>query len=329
MRGAIITTRDKMRIFANPGKASMGTVIIAVGAAGFLLLFVATTALVALNWSERTLAPVLSILLVGTATTLATVLVTLKGSTVESAFSTSVVLDNEGAPLFVIPDESNPKLTSRLSDLVLLGRPTVNRDGKDVPLIEKPTSEGERFRFGGELLQYRLVQIIEGLQRGGWKAGIMLGASAATVTKPLKLSKVQDYTGQAIFSALAANRFSQSDMQRFHWKNAHLPLPQNTALSLVHSAPSASTGGEKHIVRLKKPMFFRIDFVIEPLVGTPGILPKGLVVNPQIAAQCQTYQFQITMKATFEKITAGTSQAQEYKDWANWLFSGVKDGFGD
>jgi hypothetical protein len=271
-----------MRIFAHPGKASMGTVIIAVGIAGFLLLLLATIALVTLNWSERTLAPVLSILLVGTATTLATVLVTLRGSTVESPFTTAVVLDKEGLPLFVNPDESNPKLTSRLSDLVLLGRPTVTRDGKTVLTIEKPTNEGERFTFSGELLQYRLVQVIEGLQRGGWKAGMILGASAATVTKPMKLSKTEDCTGQTILSAVAGNRFSQSDMERFHWEHAHFPLPKSTALSLVHLVSSASTGTEKHIVRLEKPMFFQVDFIIEPLVGTgPGVMPKGLVVDPR------------------------------------------------
>jgi hypothetical protein len=320
-----------MRIFVHPGKASMGTVIIAIGIAGFVLLFVATVALVTLNWSEKTLAPVLSILLVGTATTLATVLVTLKGSTVESAFPTSVVFDtNQGAPLFVIPSQTNPKLTSRLSELARLGRPMVNRDGKAVSKIEKPASTGDMFTFGGELLQYQLVSTIETLQRGGWKAGMFFGASGATISNPMKLSNARDYSKAALLLAVANNRFSQSDMERFRWEHSRFPLPKNTTLTLVHLVSSASTGTEKYIVRLEKPMFFQINFVIEPLIGTgPGILPKGLDVDPQLAASCETYQFRITTQARFEKITAGNSQTQEYKDWAAWLFAGVKDNVGD
>lgn len=320
-----------MRISPHSGKASMGTIIIAIGIAGFGLLFVATVALVALNWSERTLAPVLSILLVGTATTLATVLVTLKGSTIESAFPTSVVLDtNQGAPLFVILNQTNPKLTSRLAELATLGRPVVNRDGKAVSTIATPASVGDRFSFSGELLQYQLVKIIEKVQRGGWTAGMVFGSSAATINNPMKLSSSQDYSKEALLSAVASNRFSQSDMERFHWEHGRLPLPKNTTLTLVHSVPSASTGTEKYIVSLEKPMFFQINFVIEPLIGTgPGILPKGLDVDPQIAANCETYQFRITTQARFEKITAGNSQTQEYKDWAAWLFAAVKDNLGD
>jgi len=66
-----------MRIFFPLKGPGMGTMIIVTAVVGFVLLLIATTALVTLNWSERTLAPVLSILLVGVATTLAAVLVSL------------------------------------------------------------------------------------------------------------------------------------------------------------------------------------------------------------------------------------------------------------
>src|SRR5713226_4618932 len=97
-----------MSVFPNLKEAPMATVIIAAACVGFLLLFGATLALVFLNWSEKTLAPVLSILVVGTATTLAAVIVSLKSATVESAFTTSVVLDIvAGTPPFgnVEPNE--------------------------------------------------------------------------------------------------------------------------------------------------------------------------------------------------------------------------------
>lgn len=146
----------------------------------------------------------------------------------------------------------------------------------------------------------------------------------------MKLSSLQDYPGKTFLSVVASNRFSDSDMERFGWEHGHIPLPKNTTVGLIHIATSQAAGVEKFVVRLDKPLFFRIDFVIEPLLATGmGILPAGLVLPPESAARSQTYQFRVTMQATFEKITAGNSQTQEYKDWANWLFSGVKDTLSD
>jgi hypothetical protein len=67
--------------------------------------------------------------------------VPLKESTIEPAFATSVVLDAfEGAPAMVIPDPNSPKITSRLSKFVRLGRPTVKRGEETVVTIQKPTT---------------------------------------------------------------------------------------------------------------------------------------------------------------------------------------------
>ena len=320
-----------MPLFIRLGKASMATTIYVVVSVGFVMLLAATLTLVVLNWSEKTLAPALSILLVGTVTTLATVLVTLKESSIENAFSTSVVLDvTDRAPLFINPEPTNPKLTSRLSDLSSLGRPVVNRDGKTVLTIEKPANDDERFRFTGELVQYQLVRAIQKLQRGGWTAGMFFGGSAATISTPMKLSNTQDYPKEVLLADLANNRFSNSDMERSRWEHSSFPLPKKTSLRLVHLAGGPNIGTEKYVVRLEKPMYFQIDFTVEPLLATGiGVLPNGLVLAPEMAARCQTYQLKITMKATFEKITAGNAYTQEYKDWAAWLFSNLRDSVGD
>jgi len=292
--------------------------------------------LVVLNWSEKTLAPVLSILLVGTATTLAAVLVSLKESTVESAFASSVVFDTvDGAPAWVNFDPSSPKITSRLSESFGLGRPKTNRDGKWVSTIEKPTNAGDRFAFCGELLQYQLLRTVEELQRGGWWVHWVSGAQITTVSKPMRLSRLQDYPGKTFLGIVAVNRFSDSDLERFKWEHGHFPLPKGTRVTLIHVASSPASGPEKFILRLKKPLFFEMDFVVEPIVttgtGEPpiGWLPPGVRLAPELAARCETYEFQITMRATFERVTAGNSEAQEYKDWADWLFSRVRDELSD
>jgi len=205
----------------------MATVIIVAASVGFLLLFGSTVALVFLNWSEKTLTPVLSILVVGTATTLAAVIVSLKSATIESAFTTSVVLDTvAGTPPFLNVDPNNTRLSDRLSEFIRLGQPAINQNGKTVVTIQKPNDEGERFTFCGELLQYHLFHAIERLQRGGWKAGMLYGASMATLTKPMKLSNTQDYPGKTFLNVVAANRFSNSDMERFGWEHGHLLCPK-------------------------------------------------------------------------------------------------------
>jgi len=123
-------------------EATMATLIIAAAIVGFVLLLTATVGLVSLNWSERIYAPALSILLVGIATVLAAVVVTLKSTTIESAFTTSVVLDsNEGVPPLLGLDPDNLRLTSRLQELSSLGQPGINVDGKTVITIQKPTPE--------------------------------------------------------------------------------------------------------------------------------------------------------------------------------------------
>jgi hypothetical protein len=52
-------------------------------------------------------------------------------------------------------------------------------------------------------------------------------------------------------------------------------------------------------------------------------------VSPEVAAHCQTFQFQVTMRAKFDKMTAGNAKTQEYKDWVNALFAGVRERLGD
>jgi len=319
------------RTFILRNGAKMATIIIVAAVAGFLLLFSATLILVILNWGERTYSPVFSILLVGTATMLAAVLVSLKSSAIESAFTTSVVMDTTaGAPPLPGLDPINMKLTSRLNDLSMLGQRKYNLDGKVIETIPIPATEEERFSFCAELLQYQLLLSIEKLQRGSTMAGYLFGASTASVSKPMRLSDKVDYPGPTFLNVIAENRFSNNDHQRFHWEHGHMPLPRNTSVTLIHQPTSKETGREKYIVQLEKPLFFTIRFVIEPIAGTGlGALPNGLSLDPQLAIRCQTYQFQVTMNAEFRWITAGNSRTQEYKDWATWLYSEVSNAVGD
>ena len=146
----------------------------------------------------------------------------------------------------------------------------------------------------------------------------------------MRLSKMVDYRGHDFLAILASNRFSNSDSEEFGWEHGHFPLPKNTKLEIHYIPTSPNTGPEKHVVRLAKPHYFQIDFVVEPLGATGlGVLPNGVHLEPQLAAQCETYQLKITMRAAFEKFTAGSSESSEYKEWANWLFARLQEKLSD
>jgi hypothetical protein len=168
------------------------------------------------------------------------------------------------------------------------------------------------------------------MQRGGWTFGQVGGVAFSRVAIPMRLSKVRDYNGRDFIAILATNRFSNSDMEQIYWDAGHFPLPKETRVKLLYVPISPSTRVERHVVRLEKPHYFQIDFIVEPLGGTGlGVLPSGVQLDPKIAAVCETYQLKVTMDAVFKKFTAGSSESSEYKEWVNWLFAGVKERLSD
>ena len=246
--------------------------------------------------------------------------------------TTSVVLDSvDGAPAFITPNPENMRVTTRYSELASIGRPAVkNLGGGAASIIARVTNDSEAFSFCGELLQYYALKNIEKFQRGGFMVG-QIGTTPISSTNPaLKVSRLQDRPGRNFLDVIANNRFSKSDMEQFSWKNGHLPLPEDTRLSFVHQTSSPTTGTEKHIVHLEKPRFFTIDLVIEPLGASgKGVIPGGLRLLPEIVARSSTYAYQVTMHATFNKITAGNWQTEEYKEWTNRLFAKLREALRD
>lgn len=269
--------------------------------------------------------------MVGTATTLVTVYVPLKETNVEETFSTSVVFDTiQGSTPMIMPDQNNLKTSNRLAELFRLGNPIKNVNGHGVSTLKRPEAGEDPFSYGGELLQYQLFHSIVRIQKGIKKSGMSFGNSFAIVTKALRLPDPKDYGGTLLSAIVAGNRFSDSYMEEFEWKNAHVSFPQKTNVRFLHRSPAMTGSTETFIVRLQKPRYFTIDFSIDPLPSTgPGIFPSGITLSPELAAHCQTYNFQITMRATFNKITSGNSKTEEYKNWASQLFSGLREDLAD
>jgi hypothetical protein len=303
-------------------------------AAGVLLLL-ATTVLLRFNWNEKIYGPFFTILGVGLATALATILFGLHETKVESAFVTSMVFDiQNNEPAYVQVTEENHKLGMRLMELHFL-KPFPFRlmpagPPQDIE-IKKPANDEERQSYCGEILQYYLLQSIQKLQQGRIERLTVTKTSFLTATPvPFKLSKITDYGHGALLPIVAGNRFSIGEQQERWWKSSSFPLPSGTVISLVHETAS-SASPEKFIVRLTKPHYFQIDVAVQIIGVTDiGVLPKGVVLQEgQKDENFRTYHAQIFTSATFDKLTAGSKETEEYKAWANWLFNNLEEQFKD
>jgi hypothetical protein len=305
----------------------MGTFLAWTIALGSIALFIAALTLVCLNWSAKTITPVASILLVGIATTLVTVGIPLKETSISSLLTTNVVLDTRsGRPPFEVTPTPPGKANEQLVELFQLSQAIVTKDGKAVPTIADPKNDAERMAFACELIQYRILRVIQELQRGRTQSGFFYGKSFATVIAPIKTSDSVDYLPAELFTAIANNRFSKSDRENIHWRHLGFPVPRKTKLRF--SLPSA-TGGQYSLV-LEKPLYFQVTFIIEALPYlSPGTLPEGLMIQPEAVQYCQTYHFRVSMRAVFNKLTSANSRTEEYKDWVNKLFGGISDKLGD
>jgi hypothetical protein len=307
----------------------MALALLIVGGIGFVFLLVTATLLCVLNYSEKLWGPIVSIALGGVVAAIIAVASGLKESRIEEGFATSVVFQ-QGLPALLIFDPQAEKLSARLSDLASLGRPSVQQGSQTVLTVQPATTDTDLFRFGGELLQYQVIQKLGSIQRGGWEISATGVSARSAVRIPVQVSKIKDIPGVEVLRKLQRNRFANSDLQRMLWEHGRLPLPEGTTIKLGHQPSSPETGPERHIVRLEKPWFFVIEIMIEPMGGSgPGTIPAGLHVDENVRSDLRTFHFKVVCRAKFEMLTAGNWQTDEHKKWAEWLFAEIRQRIGD
>jgi len=192
----------------------MTKLILILGTLGCVLLLVATAVLVRMNWSERLLTPLVSILLGGTVTTFITVTALLKETRIEKAAATFLVFDlDEGMPLHVFPyrDAPRQKLIKRLASTGTLGRPMKgNFYGKEISFdVERVKDESQVLDFMGELLQLKLLLDLAELSRErletSWNPREGLGSPRLSL--PYSLKSRQRLTGEDLAKLIDNNRF--------------------------------------------------------------------------------------------------------------------------
>lgn len=287
---------------------------------GCMLLLAVTAVLAKLNWNDEIRGRLFSIVLGGAAALLIAVLTTLKPSSFQKSFVTAVPFDDlAGGPPLTGGVTSNP----RWDELAMLAKPAIQQSGKTVISIATP-APNERFSFCGELVQYEVIKRIQKLSRGGrWKVGITVSGAQGSLSPEMKLSNVVEVAGTAYVGEIAKNRFYNGDLQHFYWKTALFTLPPSVVIQTDHRR-SAEGSAETFLVHLEKKMFFKYEIEISPLPSAgPGAVPPQLQghLSPEVQQRTSTYFFQVTTAGQFERLTSGSKESAEYREWLEWLSS--------
>src|SRR2546426_10642109 len=128
---------------------------------GVLLQLIAVALLVKLNFSEQALVPLASALVIGILTFTITFASSLKGSTEEASFATSLVEDTRiHLPAFINPDPSASSISIRASELAMTAR------GIPGNVLQLPDNDVTTFNL--RLIQYLIVRDLRDRQRVQW-----------------------------------------------------------------------------------------------------------------------------------------------------------------
>jgi hypothetical protein len=280
--------------------------VLAVG--GFLMLLVATGVLAWLNWSSRLYMPLLTAVVVGTATAFFSIIGSLKASVIKDSFASPVLVyrDAVRAPV-AIPRSMS---ASRRIDLVmLLGQLNIGQN-------ERVNTE-DIFNISLEAVQYAMFKMIAETHRGGWAVGSLRGANTAFVHETPDVA-FSDLPSSSVKEALKRNRFASLPSEEFYWQFGRFPMPPGTTVELLHIPSSPQTGVEKRSIRFVKPRFFKLSIEIESLGLASGI-PADLEVDASDRDRTGTLNLKIIATAEFEALTAGNQRTEQYKAWATWL----------
>jgi hypothetical protein len=185
----------------------------------------------------------------------------------------------------------------------------------------------EQFTFCGELIQYEVVKKIRDLSKGGRpKISITQKGAEGILTPQMELPSAVEIPGNSYGSEISKNRFSNSSSEQFYWKVAVFILPPGTKMTLDRIPTSPGTGAEKFVVRLEKQMFFTFEIAIEPLPSSgPGAPPASLELPEAVKQRTQTFFYQITTRAQFERLTSGSKESGEYRAWLEWLAARLQE----
>jgi pimeloyl-ACP methyl ester carboxylesterase len=173
-------------------------------------------------------------------------------------------------PLDENPDDPLFRTYMELQGLASYGTiPDSARNTKETGQITwkaKSVSQADAPEFFGRLLQYYVLRSIDSLQKDTLTVAVGYPASARAGIKP---PDAIPYRDEDLFRQLADNPFFQPFKYRTSgdamvWKIKPISMPKGTRITLIENGEKL----RKYIVRLERPGYFRIDYLIESPFGT-------------------------------------------------------------
>jgi hypothetical protein len=294
-------------------------IIILFALIGIFLLLLSTGYLVWMNWSEQLYGPLFSVLLAATITLLLAVLATLKSTSEESKFPTSIVFDDAiHKPPIIFPDIGSTEAINRMNALGAVASQEKST----------PNTLDEIFIYCGEIIQYKLLTDIRDLGRLGTGISQSVGSNTLRILSAEPIVKLQDQIElpPSQIKGYDLNRFADTQIAKFGWEMfGGVRVPEGTKIELKYIPSSKDTGPDKHVIQLTKKNYFDLEITISAFGGgAPGNLPPGISLQPDVAKHSTTYVYDINMRAQFEKLTAGNWRTEHYKKWVNWLMTQVQ-----
>ena len=287
-----------------------------------VLLISITIFLVILNWNDKVKNTLLPILLIGTATTLATVLLLLRDSKSESSIVTSIVYNVDDKYIPNIPFDEKIDNSKKLQDII--ASTGINKiTFKDKPLIiyDTPKNINEIQNLLKELILYQNLKLIADIQYH------QIGVSQYTwgvdtfIHEPIKVKGLVHYKGTEFLDELNKFRFLKNPSEKFGWERKSIKLPKGTKIIF-------DKDNSKLI--LKKNYYFEFEIMVKPFGSTgKGNIPATLKIPKEIKDKCSTFTFQLNFKVNYDKLTAGNWKKEEYEKWIDWIIEQISNQFSD
>jgi len=179
---------------------------------------------------------------------------------------------------------------------------------------------GYRFIFITRLMQYYVLHSLRVLQGGRqgtrWTAG--KGVTPIDVA-PITAPDAAPYSTEALLRTLGGNEFlSQSDI--LLWKARPFQPPVGTTIKLGDQGP-ADRPFECN-VQLERPGYYRINFIVSPGVAMNGQVPAGFQTS---ITNVDSYGVTVAMNYEVQRRTDHGFEPEAYVEWAESLFSGLKN----
>lgn len=183
----------------------------------------------------------------------------------------------------------------------------------------KPISKEDAPSFLSRLLQYYIFRSLDNLRHNSMTVAIGYTAEARA---GIETPNATPYPNEKLFQELSNNQFFQpfngiESTDRMDWKMSPVVMPKGTEIKFIDEAKP-----ERHLVRLDRPEYFRIEYVVENFVGTGiGNVPKHFE-TPHASTTMQ-WALVVTMHYAIQRRADDGFNPDTYAKWADALYAGL------